>query len=433
MAKNLTDDSVRKAFPGNGKLTEYRDAKVPGLALRVTPASAKSWTIRYRLEDGSQRRLSLGTYPAVTLSKARDRALAALTGVAAGNDPASEKKKKRDNAVAARRDTIEALGERYFQDAVKGRHRAGGKPKRQSTLAMERYYFDRHVLPEFGPRPVASLTRAEIQDFINRAGDEHAPSTARQCRVVLQRIFSLAQWQEITDKNPCQFIHAPDYMTRERVLSDGELRIIWAATAPLRTPGEFHLSPGLAIAIRLAMVTLQRRSEIVGLHSREINRGEQLWTIPGERTKNGKTHLVPLSATAIDLIELATNLPEYAGGYLFPSPRDRKLPVKPGALTLGFSRLANAVGLEDAKPHDLRRSGATLLTSERIGVSRFIVSAVLNHTGDKGGSAAVTAIYDRNTYMPEKRRALEAWSALLSEIANYQTRGSNVISFNNGK
>ena len=278
MAKNLTDDSVKKASPRDGKLTECRDAKVLGLALRVTPAGAKSWTIRYRLEDGSQRRLSLGTYPAVTLSKARDKALAALTSVAAGNDPASEKKKKREHAVAARRDTIEALGERYFQDAVKGRHRAGGKPKRQSTLAMERYYFDRHVLPEFGPRPITSLARAEIQDFINRAGDNHAPSTARQCRVVLQRIFSLAQWQEITDKNPCQFIHAPSYSTRERVLSESELRMIWAATAISRLPGSFHLSPGLAIAIRLAMVTLQRRSEIVGLHSREIDKGERLWS-----------------------------------------------------------------------------------------------------------------------------------------------------------
>ncbi len=135
----------------------------------------------------------------------------------------------------------------------------------------------------------------------------------------------------------------------------------------------------------------------------------------------------------MDMIELAMNLPEYAGGYLFPSPRDRNLPVKPGALTLGFSRLAKASGLEDAKPHDLRRSGATLLTGERIGVSRFIVSAVLNHISDKGGSAAVTAIYDRNTYLPEKRKALDAWAALLSEITNNQVRGSNIVSLSTGK
>ncbi len=70
----------------------------------------------------------------------------------------------------------------------------------------------------------------------------------------------------------------------------------------------------------------------------------------------------------------------------------------------------------DIRPHDLRRTGATNLTGEELGFSRFIVSQVLNHSSDTGNGAAVTSVYDRNEYLPEKRRALDAWALQLLQI-----------------
>jgi hypothetical protein len=138
----LSDAKCRKAAPIAGKVTEYVDKKQRGLALRVSPPSEKypngikSWTIRYRTQAGQQRRMSLGTYPVVSLSKARDKALAVLASVAGGVDPATEHKETRARATAARLDTVKGLGERYFEEARKGRHRPNGRAKRSSTLAL---------------------------------------------------------------------------------------------------------------------------------------------------------------------------------------------------------------------------------------------------------------------------------------------------------
>ena len=265
--------------------------------------------------------------------------------------------------------------------------------------------------------PIGELTRAELQIFINRMADERSPSTARQCRVVLQRLYALAQWQELTDANPCQHVHAPKDKQRDRVLTDNELRTIWEATA-LPLAGGFPMSPAMALAMRLVAVSAQRRSEVTGMHTREIDRDQRIWTIPGERTKNHLAHVVPLSDAALELIDGALSLTGKEAGYLFPSPRDAKKPVAKNSLTQTFVRLAHAKKLEDVRLHDLRRTAATHLTGERIGIPRFIVSRVLNQVSDTGGAASVTKVYDRNQYLPEKRRALDAWAALLPEIVS---------------
>jgi hypothetical protein len=81
-----------------------------------------------------------------------------------------------------------------------------------------------------------------------------------------------------------------------------------------------------------------------------------------------------------------------------------------------MNRLTRTVGIEDATAHDFRRTGATNITGERIAIPRFIVSRVLNHISDTGDSAVVTGVYDRNAYLPDKRRALTEWAAFLQKI-----------------
>jgi integrase len=107
------------------------------------------------------------------------------------------------------------------------------------------------------------------------------------------------------------------------------------------------------------------------------------------------------------------------------------LPVEPHALTRSFGRITGATGVENARLHDLRRTGATHLTGESLSVSRFLVSQVLNHISDTGGSSAVTAVYDRNAYLAQKRRALDAWATLLSRIVDNQPLRSNVVRISN--
>ena len=434
--QRLTDDIVRRAKPADDRVTEYRDATMPGLALRVSTGGTKSWTIRYRTEGGTQRRLSLGKYPAVSLASARTNALDALSQIAKKTDPADAKKIEQAEARAAKLSTIQGLGDRYFTEATKGRHRPNARPKRQSTIELERGYFDRLVLPGLGKRPVAKITRAEIQDFINQIADETSPSAAVQCRNVLRQIFTFARWMEVASDNPCEFVHVPSFASRERTLTDEELRAVWhTCLDPTKCEG-LNLSEGVALAIRLAAITLQRRGEVTGIHTDELDFNTMTWTIPKHRTKNNRTHVVPISDEALAIINSATDVllkfgiadgTQAYSGYLFPSPRDKTKPITSPALSKAFRRIRTALELDNIRPHDLRRTGATALTSEAIGIPRFIVSQVLNHSSDAGDTAAVTAVYDRNAYLPEKRRALNAWAAHLMQIVGEREKSPTVV------
>jgi integrase len=130
---------------------------------------------------------------------------------------------------------------------------------------------------------------------------------------------------------------------------------------------------------------------------------------------------------ALELIDLALSVRAKENDFVFPSPRFDDKPIDPQALTRAFIRMKLALEMGDIRPHDLRRTGATNLTGEALGIPRFIVLQVLNHAGDTGNSAAVTSVYDRNEYLPEKRRALDAWALRLLEIVGDEQRADNVV------
>ncbi len=153
----------------------------------------------------------------------------------------------------------------------------------------------------------------------------------------------------------------------------------------------------------------------------EIDRERRLWIISSTRTKNHRTHTVPLSDLALELIDRALSVRNHESDYIFPSPRDAGKPINPAAMTRAFGRMKKALDLGDIRPHDLRRTGATNLTGEQLGFPRFTVSKILNHTSDTGGAASVTGIYDQNEYLAEKRKALDKWALRVLEIAGMQS------------
>ena len=114
-------------------------------------------------------------------------------------------------------------------------------------------------------------------------------------------------------------------------------------------------------------------------------------------------------------------------GYAFPSPKKGAHPIDRHAITHSMAKITARVGLTDARPHDFRRTGSTNITGERIGIPRLIVSRVLDQISDTGGAAAVTGVYDRNEYLPEKRRALDDWAGLIDQTVTGVDRPRNVI------
>ncbi len=433
--RNLTAAFVKTAEPINGKLTEYADTKEPGLCLRVSPSGVKAWTYRYRTLSGQQRRITIGKALDVSLVEARDLIVKHRANVASGDDPANDAMKARQEATEQRnRETVKDIGDWYFKECEAGRHKPNIKnPKRQSTIDLERLHFDKHVVPAFGKQKLSILTRSAIQIFVNDLADNNSPSAARQSRILLHGIFAFAQRHELADINPVQFVSVAGYEPRKRVLTNDELKTVWnALTPPVDIEGA-RISSGVAYAILIALVTLQRRGEVAGMRLDEIDRDRRIWVIPGSRTKNHQTHAVPLSDMAIELIDLALAERLDESKFVFPSPRNNDKSIKAAALTRAFGRMKKALKLGDIRIHDSRRTGATNLTSEALGFPRFTVSKVLNHTSDSGGAAAVTGIYDQNEYLPEKRRALEAWAVFLQGIVSGKKAGDNVVGINSAK
>ncbi len=260
-ASNLTDAFISAAKPVNGKQVEYPDGKVPGLALRVSAQGKKAWTFRFRNKEGQQRRLSLGTYPAVPLVKARQMAVEALGETHDGKDPAQEKRDEKARANLRVIRTVSDLADDYFNAARLGRHRNEARPKRQSTLDMEEGYFNRLIKPRFGAIGLPDVLRPDLQRFLDDLG-KSSPSAARQCRNIVRQMFNFAIRREIIDKNPAQFADVPTSKSRERVLTEAEVKAIWLLCEDHADAEGFHLSPAMALAIQLAMVTLQRGNEV---------------------------------------------------------------------------------------------------------------------------------------------------------------------------
>lgn len=415
-------------MPEDGKdRLELRDNDEPGLLFRVTKSGARSWSIRYLNAAGEHRRKTIGPFPSVGLAKARELARKIKGEVASKVDVVGVEKQTKVEAQRRRMNRLSGLADAYFADAALGLHRASAKPKRKSTMDEEKRIYERLVKPKFGDTPVADITRREVTDFVSKQ-TRVAKSTGRHCRNLLRQLLAYAVHKELIDHNPAHSIAVANSEPRERMLSDDELQSIWKACArPGRVEG-LAMTEEMGLALRMALVTLQRGSEVVGMRWEEIDREARIWIIPAARMKGKRPHLVPLSDLAMSLLDEADEL---IGGkeYVFQSPRNgEQFAMDRRAFTRAMKRIVTALKIPRATPHDFRRAGASNLTSERIGVPRFVVSQVIAHAGDTGGAAAVTGLhYDLNDYLSEKRRALDAWANLLHAIVEGKERPGNVI------
>lgn len=417
-------------MPDAGKeRLELRDDDEPGLLFRVTTSDARSWSIRYVNNAGEHRRKTIGPFPSIGLSKARELARKIKGEVARKVDVVGVEREAKAEAHRKHMNRLAGLADAYFADAALGLHRATvkAKPKRASTLAEEKRVYEKLVKPQFGDTPVADIKRRDIADFVSKQ-TRKAKSTGRHCRNILRQLLSYAVHKELIDYNPANSIAVVNSEPRDRVLSDEELRSFWRAC---ERPGQIEslvLSEDMGIALRMALVTLQRGGEVVGMRWMEIDRKARTWTIPAARMKGKRAHLVPLSELSLSLLDEAE---EMIGGndFVFQSPRsDNDVPMDRRAFTRAMNRIVTALEFPRATPHDFRRTGATTITGERIGIPRFIVSQVIAHAADTGGAAAVTGMhYDLNDYLPDKRRALDAWANLLQAIIEGKERPANVV------
>ncbi len=391
----LTARGVENIKPPTAGQVDYWDTSPPGFGLRVSPTGRKSWVLMYR-HGGRKRRLTIGTYPSIPLAAARERAIAALSDVAQGQDPAGIKQAER------RADTFAELAEDYMR-----RHAM----VRKRSWQQDRRALNRDLLPRFAHRKAASIKRREVIDLLDGIKERGAPILANRTLEIMRKIYNWGISREIVETNPCQRIERPSAeVQRQRVLNDDEIRAVWRAFD--------QEPPYMSAMFKLRVLTAQRGGEIAHMRWKDIDVGAGWWTIPGEYTKNGLAHRVPLSPEALEVLG---GVEEHSNGssWVFPQPSGE------GPITViwkAVDRVRRRAGVQFVL-HDLRRTAASRMTGD-LGIGRLTVSKILNHV-ERG----VTAVYDRHSYDAEKRQALEAWGQRLEEIVSGRAAkaASNIV------
>ena len=437
----MTDAAVRQTTAAPGDRTDYFDAhprdRQRGLVLRVsgtrekdgTAMVSRTWVVLGRVRGSTKlRRFSIGSYPAYSLAEAREAAAEIIKQTRRdGIDPLLERKRAAIEAEIAGKDTVAEMVTRFMSDLAK-------RPKKNGGMRAARYVeetqrnFSNHVLPRWGAKNIRDIARRDVSDLIDAVafegtdlrdpggGKRHVDGggiAANRVYAAVRAFFFWALDAGIIESTPAaRAAKRGDEIKRDRTLSDDEIRLVWSQAKAMGYPfGQFFL---------MALATGQRREEVATMRWADVNEKAQVWVIPKEMTKARREHAVPLSRLAMALLaeakQAATALAKVrlageseASPYVFSSRAGR--PIS------GFSKAkrdidkriaaelkkARRASLERWTVHDLRRSAATRLGA--LGVEQSIIGRILNHA-----DGSVTGIYNRHSYLAEKKIALERWA-----------------------
>jgi integrase len=375
---------------------EVLDPTRKGLMLRVLATGTKTFYFRYQ-RRGMVHRLRLGRYPATTLRSAYE-AHADYTRRLHRGENLHTARHAQASATHQPEPTVLDLCREFLERYI--------YRERKCPEAAERL-IEVNVLKYWEHRSVKEVTRRDAILLLDRIVDRGAPTSANRVAALLSQMFRFGVERGLLEASPLIALPRPGgtEKPRDRALNEQEIRIFWRKLTRAR------MSPGLRLGLKLILVTGQRPGEVAYAAQAEFDLDNRLWTIPAERSKNGKPHQVPLSRLAVTLLAHLWRLTG-ATQYLLPSPQWRE---RDGAAVTRRS-LAHAVrnneqcfGIPHFTPHDLRRTAASMMTA--CGIPRLHVEKILNHTIDD-----VAEIYDRYDYLEEKRIALEKWADALGRI-----------------
>jgi integrase len=378
-AVHLTDRKVQSLATSIVQ-QDFWDDRLSGFGVRVTQGGRKTFVVRYRVGT-LRRRLSLGLYPALSLAQARDRAKEILYEVQRGGDPQAQRR----NA-----ESFAELAAEYMEKHAKRKKRSW----RQDERNLERV-----ILPQWKHLKANQISRRDVIALLDRIVERGVPHQANCIRTLISKVFNFGINRGIVEANPAHLVDRPvQKHPRERVLTESEIRTLWAALDREPLP--------IRVLFKLRLLTAQRGGEVVSMRWKDVEGG--WWTIPGAVAKNGLSHRVPLSVQAQALLE---ELRPVTGDseWVFASSVRRGTYMK-WASGAAARKLVKATGI-DFVPHDLRRTAASLMTS--LGVPRLVVAKILNHV-----ESGITAVYDRHSYDAEKKQALVLWGNKVEEITN---------------
>jgi len=390
----------------------YKVADRDGLYVVVSLKGTLTFRYDYRL-GGRRETLTVGQYDEfqasqpkrapeditygdpLSLADARDLLARAKNMVSRGESPARVKSETRKECQES--GTFESFADIWLRN--------GGLA--DSTAAMRKSILDRDVLPKFGKRKLEEITSSQVLALCEKIKARGAPATAVHAREVIQQVYRHAKSRGLKIENPAEAVKASAIATfkpRERALTPSEIHRFFSALDTLGT------LPTLKLAVKFILLTMCRKGELLLATWKEVDFDAATWTIPPERMKARRAHVVYLSSQAIDLL---VGLKTCAGSspYLLPGRYETDKPMSEATLNRVITAAVekaqkDGVDLPHFCVHDLRRTASTLL--HEAGFNTDWIEKCLAHE-QKG----VRAVYNKAEYAEQRRAMLQSWGDMV--------------------
>ena len=394
----LTDVALKNLKP---REKIYKVTDRDGMFAAVVPSGQITFRYDYRL-NGRRETLTIGRYgpDGISLAEARERCRAARKLVAEGRSPAQEKQREKRRLAAAQ--NFGAAGKRWFKEARMA----------ESTRSMRKAIFNRDILPVWKNRLLTEITPDDLRALCNKVKDRGAPATAIHVRDIVKQIYGFAILHGEKVANPADEVGPASIATfvpKDRALSPTEIRILLQELEHVPT------LPTIRLGLRLILLTMVRKSELLDAIWDEVDFENAVWAIPKERMKRAKPHNVYLSRQSLDIM-IALKTCAANSRYVLPSRYDADTPMSRATfnrITMAVVERARKKGLllEPFTVHDLRRTGSTLLNE--LGFNSDWIEKCLAH--EKGRSSR--GVYNKAEYEQQRRHMLQEWADIIDAWA----------------
>jgi integrase len=375
----FTEASV-KAYepPGNKQNYTLWDENLPGFGFRVQAGGKKVYYAKYRMGT-KQRWIKIGATDKISLSAATKQAKTIFESVANNIDPANTKAK----AAAAAEQTFGSAIDSYLEQLATDKRSVAHV--RRTKAYLDGYFRALHTIA------LASIDRATVSRELNLL-NKRGPIAANRARATLSAFFNWSIANGLCEHNPVEKTNKNQEKSRDRVLTARELKTVWSNVD----------DSDYGKIVKLLALTGQRRDEIARLTWNEVNFDEKQIDLPGSRTKNGLPHIIPLSPSALAILKSVDG----DGKFVF---------AKRNNWQADKDKLDEKFNIPHWVLHDLRRTCSTNM-GEHLSIPPHVVEAVLNHAS--GSKAGVAGVYNKATYLKEKREALNRYADYIRTIVN---------------
>lgn len=388
----LNDLKCRTAKP---KEKPFKISDSGGLYLEIMPNGSKLWRLKYRLA-GNEKRIALGIYPIVSLSKARRQRDACKDNITNGIDPVLAKLKQKQIAYVQTDHTFEAITEEWIEK---------NQPIWDERYAQTiKHRFKKYVFPYLGKFPINQITPPMVLNCLQRI-EKTAPYMAKRVKTLIRNVFDYATPTGRVHFNPTSGIEQA--MKKHK---KGHFKAITVDELPKFLVDMFEyrarLSRQTFLALHLMMLTFVRTSELINAKWQEFDFDKAMWIIPAERMKMDLPHMVPLSKQALKILAELRDM-NGVREYVFPSlPRPKK-PMSKGTILVALQRMGYANKMTG---HGFRSLALGIL-KEKLKYAHHIADRQLAHVPKDSTDRA----YDRAQYLDDRTEMMQRYANFLDD------------------